>query len=77
MMGTFNCIYETPCGWCSKWDKKCDKKIKQQTPHSPKCPHCEQHLTLSGGNPVESYWECKCGRLFTLDVNTEKLKEFY
>lgn len=28
MMGTFNCVYETPCGWCSKWDKKCDKKIK-------------------------------------------------
>lgn len=27
MMGTFNCIYETPCGWCTKWDKKCDKKI--------------------------------------------------
>ena len=26
MMGTFNCVYETPCGWCSKWDKKCDKK---------------------------------------------------
>ena len=27
MMGTINCIYETPCGWCSKWDKKCDRKI--------------------------------------------------
>ncbi len=27
MMGTINCVYETPCGWCSKWDKKCDKKI--------------------------------------------------
>lgn len=21
------CTYETPCGWCCKWDKKCDKKI--------------------------------------------------
>ena len=21
------CTYETPCGWCAKWDKKCDKKI--------------------------------------------------
>lgn len=28
MMGTINCIYETPCGWCSKWDKKCDRKSK-------------------------------------------------
>ena len=22
-----SCPYETPCGWCIKWDKKCDKKI--------------------------------------------------
>ena len=21
------CPYETPCGWCTKWDKRCDKKI--------------------------------------------------
>ena len=21
-----NCVYITPCGWCSKWDKQCDKK---------------------------------------------------
>lgn len=21
------CSYETPCGWCAKWDKKCNKKI--------------------------------------------------
>lgn len=27
MFGTINCIYETPCGWCVKWDKQCDKKI--------------------------------------------------
>ena len=26
MIGTVNCVYETPCGWCSKWDKKCDRK---------------------------------------------------
>lgn len=24
---TNRCSYETPCGWCAKWDKKCDKKI--------------------------------------------------
>lgn len=24
---TMRCAYETPCGWCTKWDKKCDKKI--------------------------------------------------
>lgn len=22
-----HCTYETPCGWCTKWDKKCDKKV--------------------------------------------------
>jgi hypothetical protein len=27
MVGTLNCIYETPCGWCSKWDKKCDNHV--------------------------------------------------
>ncbi len=24
---TMQCTYLTPCGWCAKWDKKCDKKI--------------------------------------------------
>jgi hypothetical protein len=24
---TMQCIYSTPCGWCTKWDKKCDRKI--------------------------------------------------
>ena len=24
---TMLCTYSTPCGWCCKWDKKCDKKI--------------------------------------------------
>lgn len=27
MIGSFNCCYETLCGWFAKWDKKCDKKI--------------------------------------------------
>ena len=24
------CTYSTPCGWCVKWDKKCDKKIGEK-----------------------------------------------
>ena len=24
------CTYETPCGWCAKWDKKCDRKIPER-----------------------------------------------
>lgn len=31
MIGTINCVYETPCGWCSKWNKKCDNKIGCQS----------------------------------------------
>nr|DAF81775.1 MAG TPA: hypothetical protein [Caudoviricetes sp.] len=30
MTETINCVYETPCGWCSKWDKKCDKKTPER-----------------------------------------------
>ena len=30
MIGTVKCVYETPCGWCSKWDKKCDNKIPER-----------------------------------------------
>ena len=30
MIGTINCVYKTPCGWCSKWDKKCDNKIPER-----------------------------------------------
>ena len=30
MRGTENCVYETPCGWYSKWDKKCDKKAPER-----------------------------------------------
>ena len=25
------CPYETPCGWCTKWDKKCNRKIGHQS----------------------------------------------
>ena len=32
MFGTMKCIYETPCHWCSKWDKKCDCKIGCENP---------------------------------------------
>lgn len=32
MFGTMKCIYETPCRWCSKWDKKCDCKIGCENP---------------------------------------------
>ena len=30
MMGTINCVYETPCGRCSKWDEKCNKQTPER-----------------------------------------------
>lgn len=40
------CPYETPCGYCAKWDKKCDKKIGQPTsdPEKEKIIKNIQHL---------------------------------
>lgn len=32
------CPYETPCHWCSKWDKKCDNKISG-------CNSSSQHIS--------------------------------
>ena len=34
------CTYSTPCGWCIKWDKKCDKRIGCDSP-SLKIPESE------------------------------------
>lgn len=65
MMGTINCVYETPCSWCSKWDKKCDCKIGNT---KSECEH-QWEQTIYGGNEVNKYgartytiWKCKlCG----------------
>ena len=27
---TGTCTYKTPCGWCTKWDKKCDMKTPER-----------------------------------------------
>ena len=51
MMGTIHCIYETPCHWCSKWDKKCDCKIGVQSKYQNEPTNCkhEWEATNSGG----------------------------
>lgn len=33
------CPYETPCGWCSKWDKKCNEAIGPAPKKAP-CRDC-------------------------------------
>lgn len=59
MMGTINCVYETPCGWCSKWDKKCDNKIGKVDSHCNKDKDLEnirsgKGLTLADVYPTMS-----------------------
>lgn len=27
-----SCTYSTPCGWCTKWDKRCDRKPYKREP---------------------------------------------
>ena len=44
---TMKCTYETPCGWCTKWDKKCDKKIGN-----------DQSSKEKYGKLVKSCYEC-------------------
>lgn len=56
MLGTINCTYSTPCGWCTKWDKKCDKKIGCDTTSNDKA--CGEHrraesITIAKENKYE------------------------
>ena len=67
MIGTVNCIYETPCGWCSKWDKKCDKtidsKINSDIDNSIDKSDCLHEWTIMTSNSTTSriYICRKCG----------------
>ena len=41
------CVYETPCGWCSKWDKKCDKKTPERGQRAKCNPIDDARSTVS------------------------------
>lgn len=59
------CTYSTPCGWCTKWDKKCDKKIggyptvdptdKTPTSHAKKTIDCIKSGKLPPLDPNDTY----------------------
>lgn len=35
------CPYKTPCGWCSKWDKKCDNQVQEsESNNTEPCRDC-------------------------------------
>lgn len=64
---TRQCTYSTPCGWCTKWDKKCDKKIAREhdDPIGKKgaigiCPNCGRSGYISW-NPDTDVSKCACG----------------
>ena len=54
MFGTMNCTYETPCGWCTKWDKKCDRKIgcNKDEPHKDIALEELFNITTKSSNPI-------------------------
>ena len=62
-----SCPYELPCGWCTKWDKKCDKKIGggHNDPVGKRgyigiCPNCGRSGHTSW-NPAIDVSSCDCG----------------
>lgn len=60
MIGTANCIYETPCGWCSKWDKECDKKMyasNDQKEQSRPVDEITRNIICKSEDDHE--WECR------------------
>ena len=74
---TMQCTYSTPCGWCTKWDKKCDKKIGEsvkpynylkETQINRICQSEEDHQwECCGMSTVRSDYRCKkCGAYKTV-----------
>jgi hypothetical protein len=64
---TRQCVYSTPCGWCAKWDKKCDKKIGcgnsgdiGQRGMIGICPNCGRSGCISW-NLDTDVSTCSCG----------------
>lgn len=65
MIGTVKCVYETPCGWCTKWDKQCNEKPpepQEDKEYIPtlygKCFSCDFLLTkqrCEGCNPDNKF----------------------
>ena len=73
MIGSVNCVYETPCGWCSKWDKRCDKRMPPERGQRAKAriyddyagPLIEINGTVEDGKPC----------LDTLDIRYDSKEE--
>lgn len=84
---TMQCAYSTPCGWCAKWDKKCDKKIgpPAQTYDYPKeiktnqvCQSEEDHeWVCCGMSNGGSEYVCKKCRAHKFEPYTSSSSNIY
>ena len=61
------CKYETPCGWCCKWDKKCEKKIgcgddKPKRGLRAKANMYDDAITFSYGKCLDCKYDAGCDK---------------
>lgn len=72
MMGTVNCVYETPCGWCAKFDKKCDRTATSSPDKSSSKSYVKcifySNGKCSGTKELDPCQEEKCGNV-TFKIN--------
>lgn len=57
---TYICPYETPCGWCTKWDKKCDKKISYERGLRVKINPIDDAIDFSYGKCLDCKYDAFC-----------------
>lgn len=57
-MGTINCVYETPCGWCAKQDKKCDRKTPERGQREKCNPIDDAIINKICQSESDHEWEC-------------------
>ena len=60
---TFNCRFETPCGWCEKFDKECKEVCGT--------PKNDRFKPQNNNNPMESI---EIIPLSTVNIKTGKLE---
>lgn len=59
---TMQCTYETPCGWCTKWDKRCDKKIGPERGLRVKINPIGDAIDFSYGKCFDCKYEVGCDK---------------
>lgn len=68
------CVYKTPCGWCSKWDKECDNKLGEYKPEVNNIPLVYGKCFGCINYPSETNGLCKSCNPKNNYVNFEGIK---